>query len=272
MLKIGDFSKLCQVPIKTLHYYDQIGLLKPSEVDRFTKYRYYSLDQISRLNRILAFKDLGFSLEQIAELLNENLSVEQIRGMLRLKRAEIEQNLSEEQARLARIEARLRQIEKENQPMPTYEIVIKSVESLRIAGLRDIAENYQSLSPLFGELFATVEQNAVTPTGPTMAIYYDEGYRERDVDVEVAIPVSNNDDLTQQRVKVRTLPGMEVAALLYRGPYDDFTPAYQALMGWMQTNGYIMTGPNREIYLRGPGEGISPEDYLTEIQFPVAKV
>ncbi|MCB9134598.1 MAG: MerR family transcriptional regulator [Anaerolineales bacterium] len=271
MLKIGDFSKLCQVPIKTLRYYDQIDLLKPSEVDRFTSYRYYTLDQIPRLNRILAFKDLGFSLEQIAELLDEDVSVEQIRGMLRLKRAEIARNLADEQARFARVEARLRQIEQENQPMPAYEIVIKKVESIRIAGLRDIAENYQSLGPLFGELYAAVAQNMLTPVGPTIAIYYDEGYREREVDVEVAVPVSENTSLPQQRVQVRTLPGAEVASLLYRGSYDDFTPAYQALMGWMQANGYMMTGPNREIYLRGPGEGISPEDFLTEIQFPVTK-
>ena len=154
--------------------------------------------------------------------------------------------------------------------MPAYEIVIKKVEPLRIAGIRDVAENYQSLGPLLGELFTAVAQNMLTPAGPTMAIYYDEGYRERDVDVEVAVPVSGNTDLTH-RVRVRTLPGADVASLLYRGPYDDFTPAYQALMGWMQANGYTMTGPNREIYLRGPGEGISPEDYLTEIQFPVEK-
>ncbi|NUM49390.1 MAG: MerR family transcriptional regulator [Anaerolineales bacterium] len=271
MLKIGDFSKLCQVPIKTLRYYDQIGLLRPSEVDRFTSYRYYTLDQIPRLNRILAFKDLGFSLEQIAELLDEDLSVEQIRGMLRLKRAEIARNLAEEQARLARVEARLRQIEQEKQPMPAYEIVIKKVEALRVAGLRDVAENYQSLGPMFGELYAAVGQNMLAPAGPTMAIYYDEGYREKDVDVEVAVPISGNTDISHPRVRGRTLPGAEVASLLYRGPYDDFTPAYQALMGWMQANGYTMTGPNREIYLRGPGEGIAPEDYLTEIQFPVEK-
>jgi effector-binding domain-containing protein len=259
------------VPIKTLRYYDQIGLLKPSEVDRFTSYRYYTLDQIPRLNRILAFKDLGFSLEQIAELLDEDLSVEQIRGMLRLKRAEIERNLAEERARLTRVEARLRQIEQEKQPMPVYEVILKKVEPLRVASVRDVVETYQGVGALYGELFAAIGQRMVTPTGPAFAMYYDEGYRERDVDVEVAVPISGNADLPPQRVRVRTLPGVEVVSLLRRGPYDDFGPAYRALMGWGQTNGYTVSGPNREIYLRGPGEDIAPADFLTEIQLPVER-
>jgi len=97
--------------VKTLRYYDEIGLLKPAQVDRFTGYRYYSEDQLPRLNRILALKDLGLSLEQIGRLLDDDLPPAQLRGMLRLKQAEIQQCVEEEQARLARVEMRLRQIE-----------------------------------------------------------------------------------------------------------------------------------------------------------------
>jgi DNA-binding transcriptional MerR regulator len=94
MIKIGDFSKLSLVSIKTLRYYDEMGLLKPVHVDQFTGYRYYSADQLSRLHRILALKDLGFSLEQIARVLNEGVSAEQLRGMLRLRQAEAQQHQS----------------------------------------------------------------------------------------------------------------------------------------------------------------------------------
>jgi DNA-binding transcriptional MerR regulator len=110
MIKIGDFSKLSLVSIKTLRYYDEMGLLKPVNVDRFTGYRYYSASQLPRLNRILALKDLGFSLEQIAQVLNEGVSLEQLRGMLRLKQAELQQHITGEQERLARISARLNDI------------------------------------------------------------------------------------------------------------------------------------------------------------------
>lgn len=61
MFKIGEFSKLSQVSVKALRYYDELGLLKPASVDRFTAYRYYSADQRPRLNRILALKDLGIA-------------------------------------------------------------------------------------------------------------------------------------------------------------------------------------------------------------------
>ncbi|MGH7623094.1 MAG: phosphoribosylaminoimidazolesuccinocarboxamide synthase, partial [Gemmatimonadaceae bacterium] len=114
MLKIGDFARLSHVPVKTLRYYDDLGLITPERVDEFTGYRYYSLDQLPRLNRLLALKDLGFSLDQIARVLNEGVSHGQLRGMLMLKRAEVEDRLSQEQRRLDRIEARLKDIEQED--------------------------------------------------------------------------------------------------------------------------------------------------------------
>ncbi len=271
MLKIGDFSKLSQIPIKTLRYYDQIGLLKPSEVDRFSSYRYYTLAQIPRLNRILAFKDLGFSLEQIAELLDENLSAEQIRGMLRMKRAEIERSLEEEQARLTRVEARLKQIEREHH-MPEFEIILKTALPVRVASLRQVTETYSAVGQLYGELFMVLGQNGITPAGPLMAIYHDPDYREQDTDVEALIPISSGITLAHPRVRVQDLAGVQVASLIRPGPYDDFHPAYQALIEWIQTNGYQIIGPNREVYLRGAWEGIVSEEFVTEIQFPVAKM
>jgi DNA-binding transcriptional MerR regulator len=101
MFKIGDFSKLSRVSIKALRLYDEMRLLKPIQVDQFTSYRYYCASQLPRLNRILAFKDLGFSLEQILKLLDEDLSLAEIRGMLRLKQAELQNYIETEQARLA---------------------------------------------------------------------------------------------------------------------------------------------------------------------------
>ena len=102
MFKIGDFSKLSQVSVKTLRYYDEIGLLRPSEIDRFTGYRYYAAGQLSRLNRILLLKGLGLSLDQIGRLLESDLPPDQLRGMLKLRRAEIERSIEDEEARLAR--------------------------------------------------------------------------------------------------------------------------------------------------------------------------
>src|SRR5688572_22415975 len=125
MFKIGDFSKLTCVSVKTLHHYDEIGLFKPLRVDRVTGYRYYSFDQLPRLNRILALKDLGFSLEQVARVLDDDLSAEQLSGMLVLRQAELEQQIEGARERLTRVAARLNQIKEEGK-MSTQEIVIKS--------------------------------------------------------------------------------------------------------------------------------------------------
>src|SRR5918996_644454 len=132
MIRIGDFSKLSRVSIKTLRFYDEMGLLKPIEGDRFTGYRYYEFDQLPRLYRILALKDLGFSLEEIGRLLEGDLPVEQMRGMLKLRRAEIRQRMEAEAARLERVELWLREIEQEHS-VSKYNVVIKKIEPIRVA-------------------------------------------------------------------------------------------------------------------------------------------
>src|SRR5215469_9860964 len=107
MLKIGEFARIGQVSIATLRHYEKSGLLKPAALDHDTGYRYYLLDQLPRLHRILALKDLGFSLEEIARLLEEDLDLLQLRGMFALKQAQTQHLIVTEQARLARIAARL---------------------------------------------------------------------------------------------------------------------------------------------------------------------
>ncbi len=272
MIRIGVLSKVSQVPVKTLRYYDEIGLLKPAHVDGATGYRSYTVDQLPRLNLILALKDLGFSLAQIGRMADEEVTAEQIRGMLRMQRAEVEEQLAEDQLRLARVESRLRRLEQEGK-MPDYEVIIKKAEPMRAAVLRDTIPNYGSVGILYDELFGALGRAGIAPAGPPLALYYDEEYREQDVDVEAVVPIGDAEvKVDLGRTKVRELPPQEEMASLVRpGPYDDFSPAYQTLMEWIQANGYRVIGPNREIYLRGPGEGVEPATYVTELQFPVMK-
>ena len=284
MFKIGDFSRISQVSVKTLRYYDEIGLLKPAWVDRFTGYRYYSVDQSHRLNRILALKDLGLSLEQVTRLLDDHLTSEQIRGMLRMKRAEMQQRVEEEQERLARVEARLRQIEQEDR-MPTYDIVLKKVEPQTVVAIHDVIPTYGDQGSLWKELSVYLERHGAKAIGPSLTIYYDAEYRERDVDVEVATPVKELLP-SNERVTIRELPGAELmACVIHRGSYETLDQAYTALLAWIEANGYRVTGPGREVYLRCPcndydaPEAVGYEEYLahtpdacvTEVQFPVEK-
>lgn len=156
--------------------------------------------------------------------------------------------------------------------MPENEVVIKVVEPMPIASLRDVIADYASAGPLYEELFTEIGKSGIAPAGPMFGIYYDPGPKESNVDIEVAVPVADPSAKASGRVKVRVLEGMQQAVSLTRvGPYDDFSPAYEAIMNWVKSNGYQIIGPNREIYLTGPGQDVPPEQYVTEIQFPVEK-
>jgi len=271
MIKIGDFSKLSLVSVKTLRYYDEMGLLSPIETDRSTGYRYYSLDQLPRLNRILALKDLGFSLEQIAQALENGISLEQLRGMLRLKQAEQQQRVQDEQERLLRVEARLRQIEMEGS-VSKYDVVIKKLEAQKVASVRKIIGQPQDVGMMFGELFGYLGRKGIRPLGPPWGIWHDHEYKEKDLDAEVAVPVAQSFP-AGDGVQPGELPAIPAAACtIHQGPYEDFSNAYTAIAEWITANGYRMVGPYREIYLRGPGPGpLDPNSYVTEIQIPVEK-
>ena len=273
MFKIGDFSRLSLVSVKALRYYDELGLLKPARVDEFTGYRYYSASQLTRLNRILAMKDMGLSLEQIALLLDKELTPDQIRGMLRLKHVELRQQLVEGQARLARIEAWLQAFEQEV-TMPAYDVVLKKVAPLQVAQLRGVAPSMEQIGPtldrLFDQVMGYISQHGATPVGPGITLYYDTEYCERDISVGACMSFegSLNDG---EQVKVGELPAVEtMASVIHHGSFSTMGQAYNAISKWIETNGYHISGPTRELnieYERGDDQS----KFVTEIQFPVEK-
>ncbi len=268
MFKIGDFSRLSQVTIKTLRYYDELGLLKPAQVDRFTGYRYYTAEQMARLNRILVLKDLGLSLEQIGRLLNDELPLAEMRGMLKIKQAEALQTLQAEQERLNRIEIRLGQMEKEA-TMPEYEVVLKKIEPLRVAAVRQTIPVYSQIGSLFDELTVYGQKHNVRFKGG-LAIWYDPEYRESDIDGEAAC-ITDDPLPADERIKEKTLAGIETAAcVVHQGSFQTMNGAYTALLGWLDAHGYVVNGPNRELYLNA-GNAQDDPSFVTEIQFPVVK-
>ncbi len=275
MFKIGVFSRVSQVSVKMLRHYDDLGLLKPVFVDEWSGYRYYSLEQLSRLNRILAFKDLGFSLEQIAEMLNKNLRPEQIREILRVRHAEARQRVQEEQARLNRVEARLRQIEMEGK-MSNYEVVLKKIEPVLVAGIREVVPEGQQVTlvyyRIFEELFRYVHEQGIDLTGRQISIdtCLDSGWKVNDaeVTVEAAIHIARPYPETGS-VKVHTLPAVKtMACTIHHGDYDLLGQAYEALLRWTEANGYEVDGTNRHLYLQTGG---SSEENITEVQYPVLR-
>ncbi|MCX5973179.1 MAG: MerR family transcriptional regulator [Coprothermobacterota bacterium] len=269
MLRIGEFSRLGNVSVKALRYYDQLGLLKPAQIHGRTGYRFYALDQLPRLHRILALKDLGFPLEQIATLLAEGLPATQLRGMLRMRRAEVVRQVEETKALLDRVEARLALIEQEGRS-PAYEVLLKKAANCRIAYLADILPSYHEagllVDRLFDSLSSLFRKNCIPIAGSRMALYYEE--TTEGIPVEVAFPLKQALP-SLGPARVRNLPGREIACVVVAGQWNRIAEAYAAILRWIDLNGYRVDGPTREIYLEFCQDDSSR--HVIEIQFPVAK-
>jgi effector-binding domain-containing protein len=274
MLRIGELSRLARVSVKALRLYDRLGLLEPARTDPLSGYRYHTSAQVPRLNAILALKDLDFSLEQVGRLLEEGLSRSQVRAMLEARRDEAEQALKVERERLARVEARLRRTDREGGVPDRYEVVLKRVEAQMVVSVRDTLPAYSDVGGLFGKLGAYAERHGVRPSA-WLSVWHEEEFKEEDVDGEAAFvtadPLPEDPPTGEGRVRERVLESVEdMAATVHHGPFDTIGAAYAALLLWIEENGYRLTGPNREVYLRGGDERHNP-DYVTEVQFPVRK-
>jgi DNA-binding transcriptional MerR regulator/effector-binding domain-containing protein len=275
MFGIGDFAALGRVSVRMLRHYDAIGLLRPARVDP-SGYRYYSADQLSRLNRIIALKDLGFTLVQVQAILDDKVDVVELRGMLRLRRAQLQEHLAAESGRLARIEARLRLIESEA-TMSTEEVVIKPIPPARVAELSAVAASYEPpdigpvLSPLYTELFRRVEQAGLSMVGAPLAYYEPAPDTPDAVLCHAAVPVGDVPP-GDHGVAIVELPGVEQAAtLIHHGPMDNVDTTMQIVARWIDENNYSSaTGKfAREVYL--DYDPNHPETGVTEMQLPVTK-
>lgn len=278
MFTIGDFARYGRVSRRMLRHYDAIGLLRPDRTDPATGYRFYGAAQLARLNRIIALKDLGFTLQQVRDVLDERVGPEELRGMLRLRRAELAEAVAAATARLAQVEARLRSIESEGH-MPADDVVIKTVPAVRVAKLTGIAASYEPqdigpvIGPLYEELFPLLEGTGVRPTGPGIAWYEDAPHGSPEgggavvvhAGVTVSAPVG---PVGGTGVRVVELPPFEAATIVHRGAMDDVLPAAQTLARWLDANGYRSTGYAREVNLECPADR---SQWVTELQEPVAK-
>jgi DNA-binding transcriptional MerR regulator/predicted transcriptional regulator YdeE len=272
MFTIGDFAHLGRVSVRMLRHYDAVGLLPPAHVDPSSGYRFYTAAQLQRLNRLLALKDLGLTLDQVRVVLDEKLSVEQLHGMLSLRRAELRQQILADESRLRRVEARLRAIEREG-AMPTDDVVLKPVPATRVARLTATAASYGPedigpvIQPLYPELMARLERAGVPITGYGIATYVPAAGDEVLVQAGFTVSVSPSDAFD---FEVVDLPALESAAtIVHRGTMDDVDTTYQAVAAWIEANGYRQHGFAREVYLRY-GEG-DPADWITELQLEITK-
>ncbi|MFJ1695048.1 MerR family transcriptional regulator [Streptomyces sp. NPDC088252] len=274
MFTIGDFARYGRVSARMLRHYDAIGLLHPDRTDPATGYRYYGAAQLSRLNRIIALKDLGFTLQQVQAVLDEQVGAEELRGMLRLRRAELEEAMAAAAARLTRVEARLRSIESEGR-MPADEVAVKSIAAVRVAELTGTAAGFEPehitpvIGPLYDRLFPLLDTVGVGPSGPGIAYYENAPEGGGAIVVHAGVTVSAPvGPLGDTGITVVELPPFEAASIVHRGSMDGVLPTAQTLARWIDANGYRSTGYAREISLECPDDR---DKWVTELQEPVTR-
>ncbi|MEU6581174.1 MerR family transcriptional regulator [Nocardia sp. NPDC046763] len=271
MFSIGDFARFGSVSVRMLRHYDEIGLLPPSEVDPCSGYRFYAAEQLARLNRVVALKELGFTLNQVAELLDGQLSVERLQGMLQLRRAQLANQVAADTARLASVEARLLRIEKEG-VMPEQEIIVKPLSATLVAEMSDVAaeSGEAAVGPIIERLYARlgklIPEAGLTITGAPVVYYeeLDDGLR-----VHVAHQVAGT-AAPGSSLDLHLLPEISQAAtLVHRGKLAELCVSFEAMGRWADENRYVPNAPIREVYLSAPEDPTS-DAWVVELQMPVA--
>jgi DNA-binding transcriptional MerR regulator len=276
MFRIGDFSRLARVTIKTLHHYDEAGLLQPSHVDPQTGYRYYAATQLERLQRILLLKDLGFALDEIRKVLAADSQA--LSQTLEVRRAELARSIALDQSRLRRLEALQLSLSSGATAEPPI-VVLRATPEIEVYSIRQRVPHLgAAVQALFEAAEATVAAAHARNTSSPFTIFHDLEYREDEVDVEVCIPVKGGNAV---RLDTRVIPGSpSMGCITYRGPYQQTPPLYAALLQWMEHSGLRIDGPLREVYhrygadqigYRLPAQVLASDsaEYVTELQAPV---
>jgi DNA-binding transcriptional MerR regulator len=274
MFRIGEFAQIAQVSGRQLRFYDELGLLKPVRIDQQTGYRYYSIRQLSRLNRILALKELGLSLEQIASLLDNDISANELRGMLMMKRAQIEQSLHAEEARLRHIESRIRQIDRQGDA-GNFDVVMKSTPAQPFLAPHCLCDNMDEAI----QVVTAVADSGARQIKPSLR---DKlvvvAHNDRD-DEKLALDIGYT--LTRPtNTPVRTASGAQLrmgelaacdalATIVRQGTTAESHSPFGTIGAWIEANAYEIAGPCREVFLEPITGPPGLEGALVEIQFPL---
>jgi DNA-binding transcriptional MerR regulator len=265
MLKIGEFSSLGHTSVKTLRFYDSVGLLRPAYVDRDSRYRYYSVEQLTQLRLILRLKAFGFSLREIRSIVHEPSDVGRLRALLLERRLELQRELREERLRLAGLDEWVEQLAAGH--ITTQAVTVKRIAAHTVATIRQTISSYADAIALFDELRRSFRQPAKM-NDPPSAIWHSCGDSGEPVDCEVFTVVNQAVD-SSRRVRLQRLPERLMASIVHNGPVEAAPGPYATARSWIAAHGYRVTGSKRELYWRGRVDQSRSSD-VTEIQFPIS--
>lgn len=274
MLKIGDFSKLTQVSVRMLRYYDNQGLLKPALIEPATGYRMYTAEQVPELQKIILLRDLNFGVGEIKDFL-QNWSKEYLIQHLHDKIIDTEELIVMEKKRIENIRSAITHIEADKFDQ-YYNVTIKPIPPYPVISLRRKVDNYFEEGKLWNELMEFVQQEHIEydkGSQNNVAIYYDEEYLDSNVDIEVCLIVKrlgkSKGAFTYQTLE----PVAHMASMMVYGPYQNLAAAYCSFAEWIDKNQpYKMGSTSRQVTIINCQHTDNPEEYLTEIQIPLIKL
>lgn len=267
MIKIGEFSQINKITVKTLRLYDKLGLLKPKFIDKFTGFRYYDSDQLLIVQKIISLKQIGFSLSEIASILEDGYD---FLKKLEQKEKEVDCEIEINKEKLSRIKSYISSIKKEKNM--NYDVVLKELPEVTVASRRLIIKDYSQLflaAPKMGEMMKAQGLKCRVPEY-CFNIYHDGEYKEKNIDVEICEAVVTAGKETKD-LKFKTFAAVKAACILHKGPYENLGQSYGILINWLKDNNYEAADFFRESYIDGCWNKESPNDWLTEIQVPVKK-
>jgi len=274
MFRIGEFSRIARVSARLLRYYDELGLLKPGVVDPATGYRYYTSSQLQRLNRILVLRDLGLSLEQIGGVIDQDASADRLRAMLELRRADAERTLAEESARLRQIETRIAQLDSGE---GVDDVLMRAEPARRIVAVRDTVGSFVEARQIIGELARTLPKRMPRESlGSIIGIAHSAEFEPDAIDVELGFVWTGEHPPALQQVghrplHLRELPAVAHMATCVRVGLPEHAHLITGKIGrYVESNGYRLSGPSREVFLRPPRADRMDES-VVEMQFPVER-
>jgi len=267
MYRIGLFSQITKTTIKTLRYYDRIGLFKPKHIDEFTGYRYYTTEQISQFYEIVSYRQAGISIEQIKQIVLEGKAIEDI---LDIRRKELMDIQAETDKQISLINYLLK--EKKEGFLMEYKAIVKDLPECMVYSKELTVESYDSyfeVIPAIGE--EVVEANpGIKCAVPEYCFikYLDNEYRDKDIHIEFCEAVEQAGKDTET-IKFKKIASVKAVCVMHKGPYKDLNKAYAYAFKWMEENNYELADSIREAQIDGIWNKEDEADWLTEVQFPI---
>lgn len=271
---IGEVSNLCNVPIKTLRYYDEIGLLKPKKVASNNNYRYYSQEQILQINIIKDLKLSGFSLKEIKRLLRRD-NLDDFKTSLQSKNNEIAKKIKNLQSIQAKLNMYIKGMNRAGHPGDTRPCPDdKGIEVKKIPLFPVVYTRYRCpcnpgvFAVRYSQLQSIIEKCGFCRVGPLMAVFHDHYTRfdYENADIEVSAPIAGH---SSANPAVRMFGGFSAVTVIHRGSYSGMVNTYKAAMEWLDVKGYKYVGPAVESYIIDAGTTKYEDNYATEIILPV---